>query len=389
MSIPYGKQSISKEDIDKVVEILKSDFITQGPAVETFENNLSSYTGAKHVLSFNSATSALHVACLSAGLSHGDILWTSPISFVASSNCALYCGAKIDFVDIDKNTFNISIDALKAKLKIAELENKLPKIIIPVHLAGLPCQLKELKSLSEDYGFKIIEDASHAIGAEYFGSKIGSCDYSDAVVFSFHPVKIITSGEGGALLTNDHDIFSKSELLRSHGIQKNKDLLFENHGDWYYEQQLLGFNYRMTDIQAALGSSQLQRIEEFIEKRNLVAKQYIRRLSHLPLEFQTVDSELKSSYHLFIIKVLVDEIGISHKQIFSSLRKRGIGVNLHYIPIYRQPYYKNFYNYNSKDFLNSEDYYSSAISIPMYPTLTAREIDFVVNEIQAIFDNEQ
>ena len=376
--IPYGRQDISEEDIDAVVEILRSDFLTQGPAVEKFETCLAKYSDAKYAVAVNSATSALHIACLALGVSNKDIVWTSPITFVASANCALYCGASIDFVDIDFETNNICINSLKDKLEKSKKLNCLPSVLIPVHMGGTSCDMESIFKLSKEYGFKIIEDASHAIGGTYKNSKVGASAYSDITVFSFHPVKIITSGEGGVALTNDDKLIAKMALYRSHGITRDEHLMTDRpHGPWYYEQIELGFNYRMTDIAAALGESQMKNLDDFVQKRNLIADRYDELLKDLPVITPTRDKNSLSSFHLYIVRVDLNENPNGHKLMFNKLRSSGIGVNLHYIPIYKQPYYRKFL-FNEEDFLNSETYYKSAISLPVYPLLTESEQNEVI-----------
>ena len=338
--LPYGRQSITSSDIFNVKKVLKSDFLTTGPTIKLFEESLGKYCKSKFAVAVNSATSALHIACLAIGVKKNDIVWTSPISFVASANCALYCGAKIDFVDINIDTFNMSIDSLKKKLIVAKKKDKLPKVVIPVHLAGYTCEMIEIHKLSKKYGFKIIEDASHAIGASYNNKKIGSCHYSDIAVFSFHPVKIITSGEGGVAMTNDKKLSKKMKSLREHGIEKklNKNNIQK---PWYYQQQDLGFNYRMSDIHASLGLGQLKKINKFVKKRNLIARYYRNKLKSLPIKFQEEKKNIYSTYHLFIILVP----RVLHLKLFRFLRKNRIFINLHYIPIFLHPYYnKNHLN---------------------------------------------
>jgi UDP-4-amino-4,6-dideoxy-N-acetyl-beta-L-altrosamine transaminase len=377
--IAYGRQDIQNADIEAVIETLRSDYLTQGPQVTLFEKKLSEYCGVDNVVVCNSATSALHVACLSLGVTRGDIVWTSPISFVASSNCALYCDASVDFVDIDPITYNISTEALLAKLQQAKKDNKLPKVIIPVHLAGLPCDLKTIKQLSLEFGFKIIEDASHAIGGSYEGSKIGSCRYSDITVFSFHPVKIITTGEGGACATNSSDLAKKMRLLISHGITRD-ELLMENesHGPWYYEQIDLGFNYRITDIQCALGLSQLCRIDDYISKRNEIALIYNDAFQTKNYQVPHIPSNALSAFHLYILRV--KNLKKSKKDLFIELRQKGVGVNLHYMPIYKQPYYQRLgFNYNYLP--ESERYYNEALTLPIHPLLSNEDIKKVIQAI--------
>jgi len=382
--IPYGRQSISDEDIQAVVEVLKSDFLTQGPVVPRFEQALCDYTGGTHAVATTNGTSALHLACRALDLGAGDILWTTPITFVASANCALYCEAKVDFVDIDPKTYNLSVEALKEKLEQAKQAGKLPKIVVPVHLCGLPCDMEEIGQLAKQYGFSVIEDASHAIGGRYQNEAIGNCRYSDITVFSFHPVKTITTGEGGAALTNKKDLAEKMTLLRSHGITRDsKQMTHEPDGDWYYQQIELGYNYRMTDLQAALGLSQMTRLDEFIERRHKIAAQYDDLLSDLPVTSQHRTSDSYSGMHLYVIRTATEKLGKSHKQIFSELRESGIGVNLHYIPVHMQPYYREL-GFNVGDFPEAEKYYSQAISLPMFPELSDDQLLTVVKELRSI-----
>lgn len=378
--IPYGKQDISSDDIQAVVEVLKSDFLTQGPCVPQFESLITEYCSVKHAVAVNSATSALHIACLSLGLGRNDILWTSPISFVASANAALYCGATVDFVDINFAANNMCTASLRAKLVLAKSQDKLPKIVMPVHMAGLSCDMEEISALSKEFGFKIIEDASHAIGAKYKHSAVGSCKYSDITVFSFHPVKIITTAEGGVATTNDPQLFEKMQLLRSHGITRDVSLMdCTPDGDWYYQQIDLGFNYRMTEMQAALGCSQMSRLDEFVARRNVLAKMYSEKLEDLPLSLPIEVADTYSSFHLFIIK-LSTEAEIERKQLFDHLRNLGIGANVHYIPIYAHPYYQGL-GFSEKDFPESERFYSSAISIPLYPGLSDESFRYIVDNL--------
>lgn len=378
--IPYGKQDITQSDIDAVIEVLKSDFLTQGPVVPEFEAVIARYCGAGHAVATNSATSSLHIACLALGLSQGDWLWTSPITFVASSNCALYCGANIDFVDIDPETYNLSAELLEKKLIEAKKTGRLPKIVIPVHLCGQSCEMEKIYNLSLQYGFKIIEDASHAIGGKYQGKIIGSCQFSDITVFSFHPVKIITTGEGGMAMTNNQQLADQMFLLRSHGITRNTDHMTQiPDGPWYYQQVELGFNYRMTDIQAALGISQMNRLDEYLDKRHELAEKYNNIFVDTPVKSQCQRPDCYSAYHLFVIR-LQDSASISHKTLFKSLRTEGIGVNLHYIPVHTHPYYRSM-GFNFGDFPNAEKYYNEAISIPLYPLLTDVEQEYIGNVI--------
>lgn len=384
MFIPYGKQNISQADIDAVVNVLNSDFLTQGPQVPAFEKLVAEFVGAKHALAVNSATSALHIACLALGLGKGDVLWTSPITFVASSNCALYCGASIDFVDVDSKTYNMSIEALKMKLEQAKKQDKLPKIVVPVHLCGQPCDMQEIYALSREYGFKIIEDASHAIGGKYKEQHIGSGQYSDITIFSFHPVKIITTAEGGMALTNDAELAQKMDLFRSHGVTRNPDLMTkEAEGPWYYQQVELGFNYRMTELQAALGVSQVHRLEQFVAKRHEIAKKYNQILKDLPVILPYQRPETYSGLHLYVIKLQLNQMTKSRREIFELLRERGIGVNVHYIPVHLQPYYENL-GFKEGDFLEAESYYASAISLPMYPDLTEDKIDYIYQTLKEV-----
>jgi UDP-4-amino-4,6-dideoxy-N-acetyl-beta-L-altrosamine transaminase len=378
--IPYGRQDISEEDIEAVISVLRSDFLTQGLTVSMFEQKLCDYTKAKYTVAVNSCTSALHIACLALDLGRDDVLWTSPITFVASANCALYCGATVDFIDIEPDTGLMSIEKLKKKLEQAEKEGGLPKIVVSVHFSGQPCDMKEIYSLGQQYGFKIIEDAAHAIGAKYCGELVGNCHYSDITVFSFHPVKVITTGEGGAALTNDLEVAEKMQLLRSHGITKNpKEMTNYIDGGWYYEQKYLGFNYRMTDMQAALGISQLDRIDEFIKKRRIISDRYNDTLKDTTAVLPKENSNCYSSNHLYVVRIL-NFISFDRKKVFNKLRANNIGVNVHYIPIYRQPYFKIF-GYNYSDFPGAEQYYSEAISLPIFPALTEQQQDTVIKEL--------
>lgn len=382
--IPYGKQDINQADIDSVVDVLQSDFLTQGPQVPLFEKKVSDYCGSEFGVAVNSATSALHVACLALGLDKGDWLWTSPNTFVASANCGLYCGAKVDFVDIDPLTYNLSTEELEKKLIQAKKDNKLPKIVIPVHFAGQSCDMKKIHSLSQEYGFKIIEDASHAIGGKYLDKPIGSCQYSDIVVFSFHPVKIITTAEGGLATTNDKKLSERMQLFRSHGVTRNPELMSKlSEGGWYYQQVDLGFNYRMTELQAALGVSQMQRLDEFITKRHKLQERYDLLLGYFPIikPYQVKDS--CSALHLYPIQVDFDSTDKSRKQIFDELRQSGIDVNVHYIPIHTQPYYQQL-GFKVGDFPNSESYYNRTISIPLFHAMTLDQQDEVVNNLRSI-----
>lgn len=376
--IPYGKQDISQADIDAVVDVLQSSFLTQGPKVPEFEAAIASYAGARHAIAVNSATSALHIACLALGLGPGDWLWTTPITFVASANCGLYCGAQVDFVDIDPKSWNICPEKLRAKLEQAKVENKLPKVVVPVHLCGQPCDMEAIHALAREYGFKIIEDASHAIGGRYKGAPIGNCKYSDITVFSFHPVKIITTAEGGVATTNDPALAAQMELLRSHGITRDAAQMTKApDGPWYYEQVDLGFNYRMTELQAALGLSQMERLDEYVAVRHKLARRYDELLGDLPLVLPWQHPDSYSGMHLYVVRLKLDEIDYSHKQVFQSLRNDGIGVNLHYIPVHTQPYYSRM-GFKADAFPEALAYYRSAISLPLFPTMTQQQQDKVV-----------
>jgi len=383
-SIPYARQSISEQDIQAVVEVLKSDWLTQGPLIDRFEKIVAEYCGAKHAVAVNSATSALHIACLAAGLSSGDWLWTSPNTFVASANCGIYCGSSVDFVDIDSLSYNLCADVLEEKLKEAEQGGRLPKIVIPVHFAGQSCDMTKIYALAKRYGFTVIEDASHAIGGRYRGNVIGSCVFSDMTVFSFHPVKIITTGEGGMVLTNRSDLYEKLIRLRSHGITRNPQLMEGgSHGSWYYEQIDLGFNYRMTDIQAALGASQMSRLDEFVKRRRNLAQRYNEDLESFPIMLPWQHPDTFSAFHLYVIRLKLKEINKSHRQVFEELRNEGIGVNLHYIPVHTQPYYSRL-GFKRGDFPGAERYYREAISIPIYYDLTDEDQDIVIDKIKQV-----
>ena len=378
--IPYGRQEVTDEDLSQVLEVLKSDFLTQGPIVPQFEAKLSEITNASHVTAVSSATSALHIACLALGVGNGDLVWTVPNTFVASANCAMYCGALVDFVDIDPMTANMSVELLKQKLSVAKKSGYLPKVVIPVHLSGEPCDMAAIKQLSEEYDFKIIEDASHAIGGEHQGSPIGSCRYSDITVFSFHPVKIVTTGEGGAALTNSTELDQRLKLLRSHGITRDKKLMhYPSDDGWYYEQIDLGFNYRMTDIHAALGLSQLKRLSGYVEKRHQIAANYDKEFENMNVQRPYRNPANRSALHLYVVQVCP----LQHKRVFHTLREQNIGVNLHYIPVHTQPYYQNL-GFAWGDFPYSEDYYRKAISLPIFPSLSVDEQHYIVKTIKAL-----
>lgn len=380
--IPYGQQDISQADIDAVIKVLRSDFLTQGPAVPAFEAAVSAYCGALHATAVNSATSALHLACLALGVGPGDTVWTTPITFVASANCALYCGATVDFVDIDPRTYNMSADRLAEKLEHASATGTLPKVVIPVHLCGQPCDMAAIHALSLRYGFKVIEDASHAIGGRYQNKPIGNCCHSDITVFSFHPVKIITTAEGGMALTNDDALASRMQLLRSHGITRDPaEMTHAPDGPWYYQQIELGFNYRMTDMQAALGLSQLERVDEFVAQRHAIAKRYGELLSALPVTTPWQHPDGYSGLHLYVVRLQLEATSRTHLQVFEFLRAQGLGVNLHYIPVHTQPFYQAM-GFAPDDFPQAMRYYAEAISLPMFPALTEAQQEAVAAALQ-------
>lgn len=382
--IPYGRQDIVQQDIDAVCEVLNSDFLTQGPMVPRFEANMADICDVPFSVAVNSATSALHIACMALDLGPGDILWTSPNSFVASANCALYCGATVDFVDIDSFTHNMSVSSLEIKLQQASKEGKLPKIVVPVHFAGEPCDMAAIHALSKQYGFRIIEDASHAVGARVLDCAVGSCKFSDITVFSFHPVKIITSGEGGMLTTQSQTLFKQLQMLRSHGITRDPSMMIgEADGSWYYEQLILGLNYRMTDIQAALGNSQLTRLPLYIQARHEIASRYDVELKNLPLKLPYRNRENVSALHLYVVEVDSSRTEVNRKTLFDTLRTADIGVNVHYIPIHLQPYYRAL-GFKKGDFPNAETYYNCAISLPMYPTLSNDQQKHVIDVIKKV-----
>lgn len=383
--IPYGRQEITQGDIDAVIDVLQSDFLTQGPKLPEFERSLTEFTGAKHALAVNSATSALHIACLALGLGKGDVLWTTPITFVASANCGLYCGASVDFVDIDSHTYNMSPIKLEEKLIEAKKLGKLPKIVVPVHFSGQPCDMKAIYELSKRYGFKVIEDASHAIGGSYNDVPIGRCEYSDIAVFSFHPVKIMTTAEGGAVVTNNDQLAKQMKLYRSHGITRDATMMnCEPHGAWYYQQIELGFNYRMTELQAALGSSQIKRLNSFVTKRHVLARRYDKLLERMPVTTPFQLGNTYSGLHLYVIRLKLNEIKKSHMQVFDQLRENKIGVNVHYVPVHLQPYYEAM-GFKAGDFPESEKYYQEAISLPMFHTMTNEQQNTVVKVLEEIF----
>lgn len=380
--IPYGRQQITEDDIAAVVAALRSDFLTQGPAVPRFEQAVAAACGATHAVATNSATSALHVACMALGLGPGDWLWTSPITFVASANCALYCGARVDFVDIDPDTWNLDPVALEARLERADREGRLPRIVVPVHLSGQPCDMRAIHALSRRYGFHVVEDASHAIGARYRGEPVGNGRYSDITVFSFHPVKIITTMEGGMAVTNDAGLAERMALGRSHGITRDPArMTHASDGPWYYQQVALGYNYRMTDVQAALGCSQLQRMDEYLDRRHAIARRYDGLLEGLPLKLPRRHPDDFSALHLYIVRLDLDRIGRSHREVFEALRAMDIGVNLHYIPVHLQPYYRAM-GFDNGDFPQAERYYAEAITLPIFPALEESQQDRVVDALR-------
>lgn len=384
MMIPYGKQDISAEDIAAVSEVLRSDFLTQGPVVPRFEEAVAEAAKAKYGVAVNSATSALHIACLALGVGPGDHVWTSPVTFVASANCALYCGADISFVDIDPDTYNLCPKALEQKLIVANDEGTLPKVIIPVHLAGQSCDMEAIAALARQYDIRVIEDASHAIGADYAGDAVGSCRFSDITVFSFHPVKIVTTAEGGVAVTNNLQLAERMQRLRSHGITRDPELMTKApDGAWYYQQIELGFNYRITEMQAALGLSQMQRLSLFVERRRGLAKRYNELLSDLPITLPQQLADSASSWHLYIVRFHLEKIEKTHSQIFDECRAAGIGVNLHYIPVHLQPYYSDL-GFKQGDYPAAEAYYANAISIPLFHSMTDAQQDEVVRVVKEI-----
>jgi len=382
--IPYGRQDIVQKDIDAVTEVLHSEFLTQGPKVPLFEKAVATKVGANHCLAVNSATSALHIACVALELGEGDWLWTSPITFVASANCGLYCGAQIDFVDIDPITYNLCPKALEAKLVVAEREGNLPKVLVAVHLCGQPCDMYSIHALSKRYGFKIIEDASHAIGASYCGENIGNCRYSDITVFSFHPVKIITTAEGGMAVTNNNQFADKMKLYRSHGITRDQHLMtHETDGPWYYQQIDIGFNYRMSELHGALGVSQMQRIDNFITRRKSIAKRYDWLLKDIAVKTPWQHPDGKSSFHLYVIRLQLEKLQHTKRHIFEFLQTQGIGVNVHYIPVHTQPFFQKM-GFKSTDFPEAEKYYNEAISLPIYQGMSDKQQNFIVEKLAKI-----
>lgn len=382
--IPYARQSIDQSDISAVVEVLQSDWLTQGPLVERFEQAIAQRCGAGHAVAICNATAGLHLACLAAGLGSGDWLWTSPISFVASANCGRYCGASVDFVDIDPYTWTIDAAALALKLEQADRQGRLPKVVVAVAFAGQSADMRTIKALAHQYGFTLIEDAAHAVGARYAGVAVGSGEFADMTVFSFHPVKIITSAEGGMVLTNRADLAQRLRLLRGHGVTRDSgQMTEESHGAWYYQQLELGFNYRITDLQAALGLSQLARLDDFLVRRQALAARYQQLLAGLPVSVQAPQAEAESAWHLFVVRLQGDNLQRSHREVFDGMQAAGVGVNLHYIPIHLQPYYREL-GFKPGDFPQAEAYYAGALSLPMYPGLSDAQQDHVVDSLRGL-----
>lgn len=381
--IPYGRQDISQSDIDAVVDILRSDWLTQGPTIQKFESAIATYCGAQHAVAVNSATSALHIACLALGVGPGDAVWTSPITFVASANCALYCGATVDFVDVDARTYNMDMVCLAEKLAIAKVNGTLPKVVIPVHYSGQSCDMAAMRVLSQQYGFRIIEDASHAVGGRYRNEAVGNCRYSDIVVFSFHPVKIITSGEGGMAMTNSGPLASRMRQLRSHGLTSDRADMRPRPDDeiWNYQQIGLGFNYRMTDIHAALGLSQFDRLDEFVAMRHRIAERYDKALADLPVILPWQHADTRSSFHLYPIRIRQAKCGKTQRQIYEAFLEARVWVNIHYIPVHRQPYFEAF-GFGAGDFPEAEAFHREAISLPIFPRLTESEQDYVIDVLK-------
>ena len=382
--IYYGRQDINETDIQAVEEVLRSDFLTQGPAIEHFEGKVAEYCGARYAVAVTNATSALHIACLAAGIGKGDLVWTTPITFTASANCARYCGADVDFVDIDADTYNMSVDALEEKLQTAKKQGRLPNLVIPVHLAGQSCDMKRMKALSEAYGFRLLEDASHAIGADYADGKVGNCAFSDMVVFSFHPVKIITTGEGGMVLTNDKMLYEKLNLYRSHGITRDAaKMSHESDGPWYYQQITLGYNYRMTDIQAALGASQMERIDALVARRRSLVTRYNTALQDFPVKTPYVMEGADPSWHIYIVRIDSANVTKTKQEIFAEMAQKGVALNLHYIPVHTQPYYEAL-GHRPEECPNAMDYYREALTLPLYPGLTDDEQDQVIEALREV-----
>ncbi|MDB6118480.1 MAG: pseC [Verrucomicrobiaceae bacterium] len=384
--LPYGRQSISEQDIAAVVEVLRSDFLTQGPAIGRFESAVNDWCGSRHGVAISNGTAALHLAVKALGVGHGDWVWTSPITFTASANCARYCGARVDFVDVDPGTVNLCPDRLAAKLEIAEKNGTSPKVVIPVHFAGQSCAMDRIHALGQKYGFRIIEDAAHALGGTYLNERVGNCRWSDMVTHSFHPVKIITSGEGGMVTTNDDELASRVALLRTHGITRDPALMEgESHGPWYYQQVELGYNYRMTDIQAALGASQMTRLESFAARRREIASLYDAAVASLPLHALARDPKAVSGWHLYMIRLDLKTIRKTRREVFESLRAQGIGVNVHYIPVHLQPDYARL-GFTAGMFPEAEQYYEECITLPMFPAMADEDVERVRRALQAAVD---
>jgi UDP-4-amino-4,6-dideoxy-N-acetyl-beta-L-altrosamine transaminase len=384
--IPYARQSLDQADIDAVVGILQSDWLTQGPTIERFERAMAERCEAGFAVAVCNATAALHIACLAAGLGPGDWLWTTPNTFLASANCGRYCGAEVDFVDIDPLTWNLDAAALAVKLERAEREGRLPKVLVAVAFSGQSCDMRRIAALSRRYGFTVIEDAAHAVGASYAGRPVGCGEFAAMTVFSFHPVKIITSAEGGMVMTNSPELAERLQRLRSHGMTRDpQQMNGPSHGPWYYEQVELGFNYRITDLQAALGLSQLNKLDEFIERRRELAARYERLLAYLPLTLPGAQLEAESSWHLYVVRLQLDQISLTHREVFEGLRAAGIGVNLHYIPVHLQPYYRDL-GFAEGDFPQAERYYAEAISLPLYPLLSDEQQDYVVEQMRQLIE---
>ena len=382
--IPYGRQSLDQADVDAVVAVLQSDWLTQGPTIERFEQAMAERCQADFAVAVCNATAALHIACLAAGLGPGDRLWTTPNTFLASANCGRYCGADVDFVDIDPLTWNLDAHALKAKLQAAEDSGTLPKVLVAVAFSGQSCDMRMIAGLAERYGFTVIEDASHAVGASYAGRPVGCGEFAAMTVFSFHPVKIITSAEGGMVLTNSPHLAERLQRLRSHGMTRDPQHMTEpSHGPWYYQQVELGFNYRITDLQAALGLSQLGKLDGFIERRRELVARYDRLLAYLPLTLPSIQPEAESAWHLYVVRLQTERINLSHRQVFEGLRAAGVGVNLHYIPVHLQPYYRDL-GFSEGDFPQAERYYTEAISLPMFPLLSDEQQDYVVEQLRRL-----
>ena len=387
--IPYGRQSLDQADIDAVVEVLESDWLTQGPTIERFEAAMAERCEAGFGVAVCNATAALHIACLAAGLGEGDWLWTSPNTFLASANCGRYCGADVDFVDIDPLTWNLDVNALKHKLESAEREGKLPKVLVAVAFSGQSCDMRAIAELSRRYGFVVIEDASHAVGASYAGRPVGCGEYADMTVFSFHPVKIVTTGEGGLVLTNSPERAEHLRRLRSHGMTRDPvQMDAPSHGPWYYQQVELGFNYRITDMQAALGLSQLNKLDGFLARRRQLVARYSALLADLPLALPTVQPEAESAWHLYVVRLQTERLQHSHRQIFEGLREAGIGVNVHYIPVHLQPYYRDL-GFAAGDFPEAEAYYAQAISLPLFPAMTDEQQDVVIDQLQRLLSGAE